>query len=874
MRNLSSLIYVIVLTLCSYPAISQLNPQGAAPGLQKSRSEFNTHNYPLLQKVSDLIAEDESGVDFGVPLRVAVSVPVNMDFFSMGEWFLLPDGGRYYRVQLSSENAYALSIAFEQFFIPEHALLFFYCPDKKHVFGGYTHIDNTPSGLFPSPVIDNDTVIIEYYEPSPKKIKKEPLLKIMEIAHFYRPVSEGLRNGQIGSSWPCHVNVNCSEGDEWQDMKRGVVRILLKMGEYYGWCSGSLINNTAQDGTPYLITAEHCAGAASADDRNLWQFRFNFERPGCDDVGLPPAQNIPGAQLIAMGPLENGSDLQLLKLNFLPPPSFQPYYNGWDRRVDAPHFGAGIHHPNGDVKKISTFSQPAVTVNNAVVSGYNLAYRSIWNVLYVATENGHGVTQGGSSGSPLFNHEKLIVGTLTGGNTSCTNTGGNNYYGKLNYHWESNGPLASEQLKPWLDPLGTRQQSLQGLNLYPAPPVRDLSGVINADTTVTLKWGMPAYEQLDSYWFSNVSNYSGIRFEGPERATKFMINDQLEADTFFIKSLSHIFWEHPNYLWGGDNTFFFKIYDDDGETILFESSPIPANNFHHTNTPVTLDLENHIAVTGDFYVAIVPGESGHPSSLAMDVYNVSSSYYGSPGNWLPLSFDQENFELLTGVFGSVTAETENAFVRTDAQKGSSSSNKKEHIIYLGYDIDQLMQSRCERMGIIANYQRILIDNVKYYNIYKDGVLIAQTDHAGIFEYIDKDGLELEETYTYYLTAVYDINPANPHSPDVESEASDPITVKITFDEDDTGLNPALSKEDAISIFPNPSGGVFRVKLPAQVMAGEVDIKVFDIGGRRANASSLDMNNVLTIDISSEPPGLYVIKFYTKYGVLTRRMIKI
>ena len=97
-------------------------------------------------------------------------------------------------------------------------------------------------------------------------------------------------------------------------------------------------------------------------------------------------------------------------------------------------------------------------------------YTTHWSVVWVATTNGHGVTEGGSSGSPIFNSTGLIIGTLTGGLSACsageagTGTGPDEYdiYGKFFKHWDANGSTSDKQLKPWLDPAGSNPTTLSG----------------------------------------------------------------------------------------------------------------------------------------------------------------------------------------------------------------------------------------------------------------------------------------------------------------------------------------------------------------------------------------------------------------------------
>lgn len=276
------------------------------------------------------------------------------------------------------------------------------------------------------------------------------------------------RTTDFGTSGSCNVNVRCPEGDNYQLQRRSVVRMNVPIGGFIYYCSGALVNNTALDRKPYLLSAEHCVldqNDVIIDSAALASiiFRFNWESQGCN---TPPSSNGIPNQIVTGGRLRarsndaggvTGSDMLLLELAINPPASYNVFYAGWNRTNFPSIGGAGIHHPNGDIKKISTFSM-------MLLSGtFQQAQGAHWLVNWIPTANGHGVTEGGSSGSPLFNTAGEIVGTLTGGTASCNNRTGTDYYGKFWYHWDKNGTASNRQLKPWLDPLNTGQTILAGL---------------------------------------------------------------------------------------------------------------------------------------------------------------------------------------------------------------------------------------------------------------------------------------------------------------------------------------------------------------------------------------------------------------------------
>lgn len=64
-----------------------------------------------------------------------------------------------------------------------------------------------------------------------------------------------------GQSGPCQVNINCPEGQNWQDEKKRIAMILVSG---YQICTGSLVNNTEMDFKPYFLTADHCIESLDA----------------------------------------------------------------------------------------------------------------------------------------------------------------------------------------------------------------------------------------------------------------------------------------------------------------------------------------------------------------------------------------------------------------------------------------------------------------------------------------------------------------------------------------------------------------------------------------------------------------------------------
>ncbi|MBU2651800.1 MAG: PKD domain-containing protein [Bacteroidetes bacterium] len=462
--RISILFLAIIFMGIGQQALGQRSEGGLPPSFLISGLDntFDTRAFPA-PDMNAIYAEDEqNAVDaFPKPYRVGVSVPVNLSIENSGTWTELPDGDKIWRLTLVSEGAMALGVYYDDFWLPYGGKLFLYNEKKDQVIGAFTEENNNPDCMFATQLVQGDKVTLEYYHPAGTEIM--PNLAISEIAYNYRGVSfDYVEKG--GSLW-CMINIICSpEGDNWQDEKKGVVKQYMKIGWGYYLCTGSLINNTAQDKTPYVLTAFHCGEGATVADMNQWVFYYNYESSTCTGNWGPSTQSQTGCAKKAEGDYEPGSDFLLLQLNYGVPASYSPYFNGWDRRNVPADSGVSIHHPAGDIKKISTFTLPA-----ASSQWNNYGVLSHWRVWWAETTHGTSITEGGSSGSPLFNQDGRIVGDLTGGPPDDCEDPLYSLYGKLSYSWDQMGSLPSQQLKPWLDPLNTGVEVWDGMYNPTAP---------------------------------------------------------------------------------------------------------------------------------------------------------------------------------------------------------------------------------------------------------------------------------------------------------------------------------------------------------------------------------------------------------------------
>jgi hypothetical protein len=385
------------------------------------------------------------------PLPAGVTIKTDPTLMNNGQWEKISPSRFIWTIFFKVKNAKSLNIYFENFNLGQNDTLFIYSADHSNFLGAFTALNN--GSHFATGLLNSNTLVVEF---SSRKIKKLPF-RIKEIGVVLNQYEKN-----FGDAGPCEVPVNCSEGNDWQKQKSGVTRILVKEGSGLYWCTGSLVNNTNYDGKPYILTANHCGRNATADNYQEWVFDFKYESPDCERPAIEPQTlTLTGSELIARGNTPGkgvASDFKLLLLKDTIPGEYKLYFNGWDRTGETPNHGVVIHHPQGDIKFISTYNN----ITSSYYYGPENPDAPFWKVTWMETEHGHGVTEGGSSGSPLFNENGLIVGTLTGGDAFCSNLTAPDYFGKFSAHWDQGGNSAEAQLKPWLDPKNTGVTTLKG----------------------------------------------------------------------------------------------------------------------------------------------------------------------------------------------------------------------------------------------------------------------------------------------------------------------------------------------------------------------------------------------------------------------------
>ena len=444
-------VLLLTLMLLCVSLTAQISTPGTPYGLQKN---MTVSEVPIIETppvdLAKVAAEDAvNDLEPSIPYRFGVEHSVSLDMKNAGYWKTTPEGGRIWRLAIRAPQALSINLIFDDFFLPKGTKLFLHNENYSQILGAFTARNNKPDRSFATALVYGEVTYLEYYQPP--QVSEEAAISISTVVHGYRSIFDK-SNNSLGSSGACNVDVICAQGDDWRSEMKAVGKTIAGGG----LCSGTLVGNTTGDTRPLFLTANHCGFS------NAVVVYWNFERPNCGSGTPDDTQTTSGATLLSdvngnPGGGVPGADHLLMQLSENPADAYDVYFAGWDAGGTTPQAVTGIHHPAGDAKKISMENNPLTST--AYGSDFPDPAATHWRV----GDWDSGTTEGGSSGSGLFdNTTKRLVGMLSGGGAACGNDSPD-WYGKFAYAWLNNGaPNASQRLKDWLDPNNTGLLAING----------------------------------------------------------------------------------------------------------------------------------------------------------------------------------------------------------------------------------------------------------------------------------------------------------------------------------------------------------------------------------------------------------------------------
>lgn len=560
--------YFSLTTLFIFSMLFSQNSLGGIP--HSFNNDMMDNSAVILTDIVDreqMLIEDELRPT-NAPYRYGKKFEVSYNFFDYAQKDIIDDGYEVWRLDIASHNALAMSLEFSPFYLSDDASLFLYNDDIT--LGAYSSINNNEENIFSIPLLRGEIIHMELIIPQDTQTGNS--IVISEIIHDYRDILN--LSGNYESERDCGDNVNCSSADNYQDPVNAAA--FLDMGGYI--CSGSMINNTNNDLTPYFLTAWHCV---NGENVNTFRFYFNYETSSCSGNNASYGSYAYSSDLL----LSSGDmdpDFALLLIDDDIYTSWNVFYAGWDRSSSSPTISCGVHHPGGAPKKINFDNDNAY--NSGTINwgdGYGTSPAgSHWEVYW-----DEGGTEGGSSGSPLFDDQQRIVGQLSGGSGGCGQ--GSDSYGKL-YR-----AFSTTNIENWLCPGNTCPNAIDGI--YTAGGEADYVTVTDPNGGETLGSG----DTFNITWDSNVSSNVSI---------KLYINSSFNSDiTTNTSNDGSYWWNIPSSLSQGSNykikitsTSDSNIYDySDGTfTISSPSVDLSIGNIDVNSGVIDIDMSNDSPVSG------------------------------------------------------------------------------------------------------------------------------------------------------------------------------------------------------------------------------------------------------------------------------------
>jgi lysyl endopeptidase len=569
--------FSILLLSCFSSGYTQIQGDGGFVLHEKSLfspteiQEINFSKPDIKQLRAEDAVNDEKG---NGPWRFGFNHETNLSTENSGAWKSLSNGGKLWLLAINCPQAQTINLTFENTSIPEGNELYVYDASKTFILGKFTQ-KHLYEGQLGTELIPGEKIIVEYYV-APENNNHQGQVTISTVTHGYR-VAEEFQQKAFGQAGACNMNVNCPDGAEFSDQKRSVVMLVSGSN---GFCTGALINNTEYDGKPYVLTANHCY--TSNSNPASWVFRFNWESSNCTNPGTSPAfSSLSGAVLRAR---RSASDMCLVEItggleSGTIPTAYNAYFSGWDRTGENPDWTFGIHHPRGDIKKISFDDNPSLPTQSkigVVTSELNGVWRVVWDRSTT--------TEQASSGSPLFDHNRRIIGQLWGGAASCSNLTGPDYYGRVFMSWNPSGSNSTNQLEAWLDPSGTGAIIVDGYE--PGLLVSNDGALIlpkEAKGTLCSETVTPKFTLVNTGQTSLTSAIISYGFDGSETETynwtgnlSFLQFEEITLPTATIGGGSHTFSATITSVNGGSDA------EDDNNKVL--------SSFFVMETPEIVDL--------------------------------------------------------------------------------------------------------------------------------------------------------------------------------------------------------------------------------------------------------------------------------------------
>jgi hypothetical protein len=389
------------------------------------------------------------------------------------------DGGQAAQWSLASPDAAAVRLAIDLRGVPLDVEMVFFGSGSPGQLLGPVRVGDIADRSMPwwSPPTEGETQTVEVFVPGARDPKALGL-RIAQVSHLFTSAASGFKKRiqDIGDSGSCNVDVPCfaNPTQAFLNTRNAVAKMLFTIGAGSGLCTGTLLNDTDPSSqVPWFYTANHCFDNEVAPFKTPAQMQqvagtlttyWFFEAVACNNhTSIPPFVTHTGGATYVYG--SQPSDVMFLRLNESPPAG--AFLSGYSTQsFAASQTGTGIHHPQGDLKKVS----------QGTTLGFSTPFPGATSQAYTEIRWFSGTTEGGSSGSGLWSFDAsqyLFRGGLWGGSALCNNLQGTDNFSRFDLAYPTLRQYLENAATPFADFTdlwwGGQGESGWGLNLVQHP---------------------------------------------------------------------------------------------------------------------------------------------------------------------------------------------------------------------------------------------------------------------------------------------------------------------------------------------------------------------------------------------------------------------
>ncbi len=384
------------------------------------------------------------------PRSVFAEAEVVNHSLANGSFVSTTDGNTVWAIGYTAQGAQNLSVCLRN---AQGCNVVVCSPDGKNI---WMSDDNNPTDtLIYSDIITTDSIVIMCHN-APSNIRISSVYKGFRCIGKHNAAGGNKATG-YGASSDCETSVACYTNID--NIKNAVCRLIAWSEKTGMYGTGTLINNTQQNGDPLVLTSAHVLIMPTTKI----VARFGYEDNDCERTTYTAkTDEITGATIVAY---DETSDMCLIRLTRRPNQEASPYWLGYNACNNTPQpTYLCVHHPRADAKMVSEEN------DNVVASTYKLDKTNMGNSFrtdfhWKVTRWDIGATEEGSSGCSITDAYGRVFGALSGGSATC-NSPINDYFWRLDKAWSlTNDTLSS--LSALLDPLNNGTTLLlDGLDWY------------------------------------------------------------------------------------------------------------------------------------------------------------------------------------------------------------------------------------------------------------------------------------------------------------------------------------------------------------------------------------------------------------------------